>query len=124
MEFIKNFNQSHYTHYLPIALEIIGNIDSFNKWLKTISNFELEIFIFVIDTIEKNDDEYYEEMAITLTILIHYFIVELDTKYNKIKLSNEYIKKILNRFKYMIYREYSNRNKIVDIKIEEYNLLK
>lgn len=125
MEFIKYFNQSHYQYYHEIIGDFIDDDDSINQWVKnTLNDDELIIWINLIKLGEMNNYEYYEELSILLTILINFFIIELDVNVNEIKLKNSEIKKLFFRFKHIIYIEYSNRNKLINNKDVEYILLK
>jgi hypothetical protein len=122
MKFIEKFNQRHYGVYLEKIDKYIGKHKSINTWIKSLDDFDLIIWLNLIRIIENNNDEYYEEYSILLTIVINFFILELDIDQN-IKLKNSFILKLFKNFKYSLYREYSNRNHIMDYNEEEYVLI-
>ena len=66
---------------------------------------------------------YFEESCKLITVLIRLFILELDVDTDTIKLSNNQIISLINRFEHIIKWEYSYRNDIKDERIE-YTLLK
>lgn len=124
MEFVKKFNQRHYKVYIDKLEPFLNGFLNLNSWIKNFENQELNIWIELIRIFEEDSDEYYEEFSILLTILIKFFIDELDIDDNKIKLNNSQIEKLIFNFKYALYREYSNRKNILDYHDEEYYLLK
>ena len=128
MRFIKKFSQKHYKVYLDTIGKYVDPYPSINEWVKSFSEKELDIWIGVVNLFEKDDEkeyeEYYEEYSIMLTILIKYFIIELDIEEDSITLKNSQLKKLVLNFKYILYREYSNRNEIMEYMNEEYVLLK
>ena len=124
MGFVKKFNQKHYKVYLEKIEEFINGFSNIDEWIKNFGNKELENWIRVIHLYEANSDEYYEEFSILLTILIKFFIIELDIEDNGIKLKDSQIEKMIFNFKYALYREYSNRYDVEEHIDEEYILLK
>lgn len=124
VEFIKRYSPKHYTFYLNVAEKHIGDCNSINQWIKTLDDIELTIWVCNFFTFEHNNDNYYEENSILLTIIIRFFILELDIDHNDILLKNSEIKKITLKCKHILYREYSNRNNIDKYLNEEYSLLK
>lgn len=124
MRFIKKFDQNHYKVYLSKINLYVRDMITIDEYVKSLSDRELKIWIALIEIFEFDDKEYYEEMSMLLTIIIRFFIIELNVDLNKIELKNSQINKIFLNFKYIIYREYSNRNNISNYKKEVYYLLR
>lgn len=123
MEFIKKYNPSHYRYYLNRIDSYVGKHKDINGWIKSLSNDELIMWTSIVILSEKNVDEYYEEISILLTLIIRFFIIELDIDQN-IKLKNSKILSLIKNFKKSVFREYSNRYDIDDFYEETYTILK
>ena len=124
MRFVKTFDQRHYKVYLGKIDDFTNGYTNVNNWVKNFGDQELNVWIQLINLLEEDSKEYYEEFSILLTILIKFFIIELDIEEEGVKLKNSQLEKIIMDFKYILYREYSNRNGIEDYIEEEYILLK
>lgn len=123
MEFIKKYTPSHYNHFLKKSEGFISEYKSIDRWVRTRNDSTIIKWIRTINLFENNNDEYFEEMSILLTMIIRFFMIELDNDYNQIRLKNKEIKKISKHFKHIIYSEYAYRNGISDIKTLKYTLL-
>ena len=123
MEFIKKYTPSHYNHFLKKSEGFIDGYKSIDKWVRTRNDSTITKWIRTINLFETNNDEYFEEMSVLLTLIIKFFMIELDIDEDQIKLKNSDIKKIAKNFKHIIYLEYSFRNGISDIKKLKYSLL-
>lgn len=123
MKFIKKYDPKHYNYYLDKIMVFIGKHKDINSWIKSLSDAEVIIWSCNIKLLEDNCDEYYEEASQLITLVIKFFMIELDINDQNIELKNSKIKDLIKKFKHNLYREYSNRNNIHEYKEEEYTLL-
>lgn len=124
MDFIRKFNKKHYDYYIHKIDTYIDGSKDVDKWIKKISDNELIVWVRTIKYVELNNRDYYMEMSMLLTIIIKFFIIELDINEMGVNLKNTDIEKLFKNFKHILYTEYSNRNNIGKFKIENYSLIK
>lgn len=123
MKILKKYKPEHYKYYSDKVNGIISQTCDISKWVKKQSKTKLEIWIKKIDIINVDSDEYFEDIAIVISLIIRLFILELGLKEDKIELKNSEIEKLINRFEYIIKLEYAFKNKLIKRR-KKYTLLK
>lgn len=123
MKFIKKYTPIHYNHFSDKAEEYIGEYNDIDKWIKGRNNQTIIKWVRLINLFENNNEEYYEEYCIMLTMMIKFFVIELDIDDDVIKLKNSEIFKISKKFKHAFYSEYAIRSGIKEINPIKHSLL-
>lgn len=123
MEAIKRYSSDHFNHYLEKAEELIDGSEDVDQWIKKVNDKNLLIWLTTLRRLKNDDNIFFQEIAIFLTVLIKLFILELGIN-DSIKLNDDEIKKLVSRFEYVIKREYANRHDIEYKSTTKYTLLK
>jgi len=123
MEIIRKYKNSHYIYYLSKIEKEIGNNNSIETWVKGMGMSEILIWIQATEYVKTDNYRYFEQACKVITLLIRFFMIELDLEENVMSLTNTQIGSLIYRFEYILKTEYAYRNNIKD-KRTEYTLLK
>ncbi|NJO63482.1 MAG: hypothetical protein HC836_36390 [Richelia sp. RM2_1_2] len=121
MQVLKEYKSEHYDTYITNADAIISNYTDINELIIGITNKTLLLWLRASNIMTKNNNKYFEESAIMLTLVIKLFKMELAVE--EIKLNDEQIEKIFNRFHKILKEEFLYRRKLPERKCV-YTLLK
>lgn len=123
MESIKKYTPDHYDYYFHKAEKLLDGHANIDSWVRSLTEENILIWMSALRRVKTNDDVYFQEIAIFITILIRLFALELDISIN-LELKNSEIEKLVNRFDYAIKREYAARKDILGSTKRKYTLLK
>ena len=123
MEIVKKYKPTHYTTYLPKIEKIIGKHTNIGTWVKSMGMSEILIWTQILEYLKTNNYQYFEPTSKLITLLIKFFMLELDVDEDNIKLTNTQLYSLIDRFEHIIKCEYAYRNDTKDKRIE-YTLLK
>lgn len=114
MDIIKKYKPEHYDSYQKKITKIVGEHRDINTWLRHLGLSDMMIWLKTLLNTKKDHPLYLEENFIFITLIIRLFVLELDIDENKIKLSNDEILKLIQRFEHSINTEYAYRTNVID----------
>lgn len=123
MEIIRKYKVSHYSYYLPKIEKVIGNHTNIETWVKDMGMSDILIWLQALGYLKQNSYQYFEQASKVITLLIRFFMVELDIEENYISLTNSQLDALVRRFDHILKTEYAYRNEIRKERTE-YTLLK
>lgn len=123
MESVKKYTPDHYEHYLDKVDELLEGHRNIDSWTRGLSDENILIWMSALRRVKINDPIYFQEIAIVLTLLIRLFVLELDIS-TIFELKNSEIQKLVNRFDYILKREFAFRKQIISSNKKKYTLLK
>lgn len=121
MEILKKYTPKHYNSYLSIVNKIIGDYVDLHKWIKSLGTNDLLVWLKSIANIENNNNTFFEESSIVITLVIKMFCLELDVDH--VNITNREIRKLILRLKFALKTELAYRKNVLD-KTPTYTILK
>jgi len=122
MKIVDIYLPEHYEFYLKNVNKHIGKHDDIESWIKNIRKSTLLIYLKCVGCFNKDCNIYIEERFFILTVIIRFFISELNVD-EQIKLNKKHILDLIRRFKDVLTLEYAYRENVIKKRIN-YTLLK
>lgn len=113
MNYIEDFQPTHYSFFVKKCKKIIGDCTDINCWVKNISVNENIIWIKTVKNLKKNKKDFNVESSTLISLVILLFMLELDVEDEKVELSNKEIKKLINRFEKIVRLEYGMKQNLM-----------
>jgi hypothetical protein len=130
MNIINIYKPNHYSFYIDNVKKDVDYKD-IDLWIKKLNNISLNIYLKVTGCLNKNCNIYIEERFYILTMIVYFFILELNID-QEVNLSTKQIHILSDRFKDILTIEYAYRKRIIkkrptytllrDIKINQLDL--
>ena len=124
MNYIEDFQPTHYSFFVKKCKKIIGDCTDIDCWIRTLSVDENIIWIKTVKNLKKNKKDFNVESSTLISLIILLFMLELDVEDEKIELSNNEIKKLIHRFEKIVRLEYGIKTNLLKRDDYTHTLLK